>query len=36
MLTEDEAEILEPWINNRRAPNTTIRRMMEMSKHALA
>jgi hypothetical protein len=36
MLTEEEAEILEPWINNRRALNATIRRMMVMSKHALA
>jgi len=36
MLTEEEAEILEPWIDNRRALNATIRRMIRMSEHALA
>jgi stress-induced morphogen len=27
---------VEPWINNRRALNATVKRMMEISKHALA
>jgi hypothetical protein len=36
MLTHDEAKILGPWIKNRRALNDTVKRMMEMSKHALA
>lgn len=36
MLTQEEAEIVEPWINNRRALNATVKRMMEISKHALA
>jgi hypothetical protein len=36
MLTHEEAEILEPWINNRRVLNATLKQMMEMSRHALA
>jgi hypothetical protein len=35
MLTQEEAEILAPWIN-RRTMNATLKRMMEMSKQALA
>jgi len=35
MLSQEEAEILQPWINNRRILNATIKRMMEMSKRAL-
>ena len=36
MLTQEEAGILEPWINNRRTLNAIFKRMMEVSKHALA
>jgi hypothetical protein len=36
MLTREEAGILEPWINNRRTLNAILKRMMEVSKHALA
>lgn len=35
ILSEEEAEILLPWINNRRTLNATFKRMMEVSKHAL-
>jgi hypothetical protein len=35
MLSQQEAEILLPWINNRRKLNATIKRMMEVSEHAL-
>jgi len=34
-LTRDEAEILEAWIGNRRIADATLKRMMEVSKHAL-
>ena len=36
MLTQEEADILEPWINNRRTLNATLKRMMDVSKRALA
>lgn len=36
MLTQEEVEILQPWIDNRRALNATVKRMMKISKHALA
>ena len=35
-LTREEAEILEDWIGNRRIADATLKRMMEVSKHALA
>lgn len=34
-LTREEAEILEVWIENRRTADATLKRMMEVSKHAL-
>ena len=34
-LTREEAKILESWINNRRAVDATLKRMMKVSKHAL-
>ncbi len=36
MLSQEEAEILLPWIENRRTLNAAVKRMMEVSKHALA
>ena len=36
MLTQEEAEIMQPWINNRRTLNATVKRMMKVSKHAMA
>jgi hypothetical protein len=35
-LTREEAEILEDWISNRRTVDATLKRMMEVSKHAFA
>ena len=35
-LTREEAEILQAWIENRRRADATLRRMMEVSKRALA
>jgi hypothetical protein len=35
-LTREEAEILQAWIENRRTADATLKRMMGVSKHALA
>lgn len=34
-LSREEAEILESWINNRRAIDVIVKRMMKVSEHAL-
>jgi hypothetical protein len=35
-LTPEEGEILQEWIENRRTLQETVKRMMKLSKHALA
>ena len=35
-ITQEEAEILEEWINNRRTIEAILKRMMKISEHALA